>query len=206
MAPPGLFLVLEGLDGTGKSTQAKRLVERIAATGRRAVHLREPGGTPVGERIREVLLDPASGDLDAVTETFLYQAARRRLVLERLRPALAEGAVVVCERWHTATEAYQAGGGGADPAFVRATSRAATGGLEPRRALLLALPLAEAAARRSGRAPDRIERRDDAYRARVEAAFRALFAGDPDRFRVVDASGDPDAVAARVWEAVRDLL
>jgi dTMP kinase len=206
MAKAGLFLVLEGLDGTGKSTQAKRLVERVGASGRRVVHLREPGGTPAGERIREILLDPASGDLDAVTEVFLYQAARRRLVLERLVPALAEGAVVVCERWHTATAAYQGAGGGADPDLVLRTSAAATGGVEPRRSLLLALPRGVAAVRRADRPPDRIEARDDAYRARVERAFRSIFSGDPDRFRVVDAEGAPDEVAARLWEAVRDLV
>jgi dTMP kinase len=206
MAKGGLFLVLEGLDGAGKTTQARRLAARVERTGRPVVHLREPGGTKAGERIREVLLDPASGDLDAVTETFLYQAARRRIVLERIVPALDQGAVVVCERWHYATLAYQGAGGGADLDLVRRTSAAATGGLEPRRAVLLALPATEAAVRRSDRPPDRIERKDDAYRARVEAAMRAIFSGDPDRFRVVDASGTVDEVEERVWEAVRDLL
>jgi dTMP kinase len=202
----GLFLVLEGLDGTGKTTQARRLAERVARLPREAVHLREPGGTPAGERIREILLDPASGDLDAVTEVFLYQAARRRIVLERVVPALDRGAVVVCERWHYATLAYQGAGGGADLDLVRRTSAAATGGVEPRRAVLLALPVAEAERRRRDRPPDRIERRDSAYRERVEAALRAVFSGDPDRFRVVDASGPPDAVGEAVWDAVRDLL
>ena len=204
--PHGLFLVLEGLDGTGKSTQARRLAERVGKTGRPVLHLREPGGTPLGERVREALLDPASGDLDATTEVFLYQAARRRIVLERIRPALDAGTVVVCERWHYATTAYQGAGGGADLDLIRRTSAAATGGLEPRRALLLALPDDEAVRRRSDREPDRIERKDADYRARVAAAFRALFSGDPDRFRVVDAAGGPDEVEERVWEAVHDLL
>jgi dTMP kinase len=202
----GVLLVLEGLDGAGKSTQARRLVARVGKTGRPVLHLREPGGTPLGERIREALLDPASGDLDATTEVFLYQAARRRIVLERILPALDSGTVVVCERWHYATTAYQGAGGGADLGLIRSTSAAATVGVEPRRAVLLTLPDEEAVRRRSDREADRIEQKDAAYRTRVAAALRALFSGDPDRFRVVDAGGGPDEVEERVWEAVRDVL
>jgi dTMP kinase len=205
MSRPGLFLVLEGMDGAGKTTQAARLAARIETSGRRVLHVREPGGTVAGERIRAVLLDPAVGDLDAATEVFLYQAARRRLVIERIRPALSQGEVVVCERWHYATSAYQGAGGGADPAFVEATSRVATVGLEPRRAVLLAVS-PDAAERRIRRPRDRIEQRGGDYRERVSAALRRIFSGDADRFRVVDADRDEAAVEADVWEAVRDLL
>src|SRR5262245_1356222 len=146
-ATTGLFLVLEGPDGSGKSTQAKRLADRLEAMGRDVVLVREPGGTPVGERVRALLLDPEVGDLDALTEVLLYQAARRRLVVERIRPALEAGKTVVCDRWHFSTQAYQGAGGGADPAAIRVTTRLATEGLEPRRAILLDVP-DEAAAQR----------------------------------------------------------
>ncbi len=203
---PGVFLVLDGPDGGGKSTQARRLAERIAASGREVVSVREPGGTAVGERVRAILLDPEVGEIDAVTEVLLYQAARRRLVEERIRPALARGAVVVCDRWHFATRAYQGGGGGAPEDLIRLTSSAATEGLDPRRSVLLDVA-PETAARRMKRPLDRIERRGPEYRARVRDAFLRIFAaGDPDRFRVVDADGDEDEVAEDVWEAVRDVL
>lgn len=201
----GLFLVLDGPDGGGKSTQCRRLADRIRALGRDVVTVRDPGDTAVGERLRSVLLDPAVGDLDATTEVLLYQAARRRLVLEKLQPALAAGAVVVCDRWHYATTAYQAAGGGADPAVVRVTTRIATGGLEPRRAVLLDVDDA-VAARRMDRPLDRMERRGPDFRRRVRAAFRELFAGDPDRRVMVDANRGEDEVAALVWEAVRGLF
>ena len=158
--PHGLFLVLDGPDGGGKSTQVRRLVERIRAPGREVETVRDPGGTPVGERIRGVLLDPEVGELDPVTEVLLYQAARRRLVLERIRPALEPGRVVVCDRWHTATQAYQGGGSGVDAAVIRLTTKIATDGLEPRRAILLDVDEATAAARMTRAArPHRAARR-----------------------------------------------
>lgn len=202
---PGRFVVLEGLDGCGKSTQARRLAERLRALGREVVHTREPGGTPAGERIRALLLDPALGDVDPLCEVLLYQAARRQLVTQVIAPAVARGAVVVCERWHYATAAYQGAAGGADPEAIRLSSRLATGGMEPDRAVLLDLP-ADAAIARLDRPHDRIEGRGAAYRGRVGEGFRALFGADPRRCRVVPALGTPDEVEARVWEAVRDAL
>lgn len=201
----GRFVVLEGMDGCGKSTQARRLVERLRAQGRTVVHTREPGGTVAGERIRAVLLDPALGEVDPLTEVLLYQAARRQLVTQVVRPALARGEVVVCERWHYATQAYQGAAGGASAEDVRTSSRLATGGLEPDRAVLLDMDDAGAQARMQ-RERDRIEARSEGYRARVAAGFRDIFRGAPQRMRVVAAAGTPDEVEARVWEAVRDLF
>jgi dTMP kinase len=203
---PGLFLVLEGADGSGKTTQAQRLAARLRALGRVVEAVREPGGTAVGERVRALLLDPAVGEVDAVTEVLLYQAARRRLVVERIRPALEAGHDVVCDRWHYSTTAYQGAGGGADPAVIRLTTKVATDGLEPRRALLLDVPDAVATAR-IARPLDRIERRGAEYRRRVAAELRRLFrSGDPDRYVVVDGARGEDEVAASVWESVRDLV
>jgi dTMP kinase len=201
----GRFVVLEGLDGGGKSTQARRLAERLRGLAREVVHTREPGGTPAGERIRALLLDPAFGDVDPLCEVLLYQAARRQLVTQVIAPAVSRGAVVVCERWHYATSAYQGAAGGADPEAIGVSSRLATGGLEPDRAVLLDLP-SEAAVVRIDRPHDRIESRGALYRSRVGEGFRALFRADPARCRIVSAVGTPDEVEARVWEAVRDVL
>jgi dTMP kinase len=201
----GRFVVLEGLDGCGKSTQARRLAQRLVAAGHAVLHTREPGGTSAGERVRAVLLDPALGEIDPLTEVLLYQAARRQLVVEKIRPALDRGEIVVCERWHYATQAYQGAAGGASAEDVATSSRLATGGLEPDRAVLLDLPDAEAQAR-IARPHDRIESRGDGYRARVAAGFRRLFASDPARMRVVRADGTPEEVEARVWEALHGLF
>ncbi len=201
----GVFLVLDGPDGGGKSTQARRLIERVRGLGRQVVHLREPGGTVLGERVRAIVLDPEVGDLDPTTEVLLFQAARRRLAIERIRPALEAGAVVVCERWWFSTQAYQGGGGGVDGAVIRVTTRLATEALEPRRAILLDVG-EEAAAARMDRPLDRVERRGPDYRRRVRAEFRRLFLADPDRFVWIDASTSEDQVAEAVWHAFRDLV
>lgn len=205
MNAEGLFLVIDGPDGGGKSTQVRRLAERIRARGREVLEVRDPGGTPTGERIRSVLLDPEAGEIDATTEVLLYQAARRRLVIERIRPALKAGQVVVCDRWHYATQAYQGAGGGVDAAIVRVTSKIATDGLEPRRALLLDVSEPTAASRMK-RPLDRIEQRGPEYRLRVRTAFRNLFAANPDRFVMVDANRSEEEVAAAVWHAFESLL
>lgn len=206
---PGLFFVLDGLDGCGKSTQAARLVERLGARGHDVLHTREPGGTALGERVRALLLDPALGELAPMAEVFLYQASRAQLVAEVIRPALAAGRIVVCERWHYATRAYQGAYEGIGPAAndeaVRTSSALATGGVEPDRAVLLDMPT-DASDARVGTERDRLESRGDDYRERVAARFRTVFAEDPATRRVVDARGSIEEVAARVWEAFDDLL
>ncbi len=209
-APAGRLFVLEGLDGSGKSTQAQRLVERIKESGRQVLHTREPGGTPLGERVREILLSPGTGDLSARTEVFLYQAARAQLVDEVIRPALGNGVVVVCERWHYATFAYQTakapGESAAAPEqMVRETSAWATAGTEPDRALYLTLPADQTEERLAGE-QDRIEARGRAYRRLVDAAYRRRFEEEPERLRIVSAEGTIEEVGARVWEEIHDLL
>ena len=205
----GVFIVLDGADGCGKSTQAARLVERLRDRGRTVLHTREPGGTELGERLRPVLLDPALGDVAPMAEVFLYQASRAQLVESVLRPALARGEIVVCERWHYATRAYQGAyvgvGRRASDEAVRTSSALAVGETEPDRAVLLDLPAGEAAVR-LGERLDRVEARGEAYREEVARRFRDIFAEDPVRQRVVSALGTVEAVGERVWEAVRDLV
>ncbi len=205
----GIFLVLDGLDGCGKSTQARRLSERLRETGRTVIHTREPGGTALGEQVRDLLLDRELGDIAPLAEVFLYQASRAQLVDTVVAPALAEGHVVVCERWHYATRAYQGAYAGVGRAAgedaLRQSSQMAVGETEPQRAILLDMASQDTEAR-IGSDPDRLESRGETYRRHVAERFRAIFAEDPQRCRVVSAAGSMEDVEGRIWEAVRDLF
>jgi len=200
---PGLFVTFEGGEGTGKSTQIARLAERLRARGIEPVITREPGGTPLAEGIRALLLDPgrAPGPL---VEAFLMEAARADLVAHVIRPALAAGRVVLCDRYDDSTLAYQGAGRGLDPAMLRGWNRAATGGLTPDLTLLIDLDPAAGLKRRAGAAgePNRLDREPRAFHARVRDAYLALARAEPARFLVLDGSLPPEAVEASVWEAV----
>lgn len=185
------FIALEGGEASGKSTQAARLADALGA-----VLTREPGGTDVGARLRALLLDPATGDLDRRTEALLMLADRAQHVAEVIRPALAAGRHVVSDRHAGSTIAYQGGGRGLDPDELDSLSRWSTGGLQPDLVLLLDLPVAVAHAR-LGPARDRLEREGAEFHERVRSAFLARAAAD-DRWVVLDASGTPD----EVWSAV----
>ena len=198
------FIVLDGLDGCGKSTQAARVVAALEERGRKVLHTREPGGTDVGEAVRAVLLDPAV-KANATAELFLYQAARAQLAGAVIAPALADDVDVVCERWHFATMAYQGGGGGANARHIAETSSIATRGVEPHVAVLLDID-AEVSHARIKRALDRMERRDLAYRRRVAATFRAQFEGKAPSRVIVDADRSVDEVFDDVWRAVEHVF
>ena len=199
MGDPGRLLAFEGVEGAGKSTQLELLRRELVARGHEVVVTREPGGTPVGERIRAVLLDPAA-EMHARTEALLFAAARAELVERVIRPALERGAVVLCDRYLDSSLAYQGGARGLGREPVAAVNRWATGDLLPDLVILLDLDPAEGLARRRG-TRDRIERQDADFHARVSDAFRALAAADPKRFAVVDAAGAVEEVAARVQAA-----
>jgi dTMP kinase len=194
-----LFVSLEGLDGTGKTTQAALLVESVRAGGREVVAVREPGGTAVGERVRDLLLDPQA-EIAPWTEALLYAAARAQLVHDVIRPALARGAVVVADRFVDSSLAYQGVARGLGVELVQAVNEAATGGLYPDRTVLLDLP-EQAALARLGATPDRMEAEDEAFHAVVADGFAQALARFRGRVRSVDASGTPEQVAARVREA-----
>jgi dTMP kinase len=195
----GRFVVLEGGEASGKSTQAARLAGCLGAR-----LTREPGGTAVGERLRSLLLDPAIGALDARAEALILLAARAQHVAEVVEPALAAGSDVVCDRYTGSTLAYQGYGRAVDVEQLASLSEWASGGLEADLVVLLRVPPAVVTARLAGRAgaPDRFERQDDGFFARVDAGFAALAAADPDRWRVVDGDGTVDEVARRVLAAV----
>lgn len=191
------LVVLEGIDGCGKSTQAGLLAARLGATGRTVLRLREPGGTRLGEAVRGILLDKATVAC-AEAELFGYLMARAQLCREVIAPALGRGEWVVLDRFWHSTIAYQAWGLGLDPVRVRAAIDLAVGPVRPDHALWLRVPQAEAASRRDARAAaDRIESRGADYHARVAAGYAALAAaGD---LVETDASGSPEQVAERIW-------
>jgi dTMP kinase len=203
----GLFLVLEGVEGAGKTTQARLLSEWTRGLGLAVIATREPGGTPVGEAVRAVLLDRADLDIPAESELLLILAARTAFVKEVVRPALARGSIVVADRFSLSTLAYQGYGRGLDLDQVRGLDRFARAGVEPDLTLVLELPPEEGVRRQqaAGKGRDRIERAGADFHARVADGYRALAQGDP-RVRAVDALGTADAVQARVRAALRDAF
>ncbi len=200
-----MLIALEGIDGCGKTTQARRLRDWIAATDPdRAVHLfREPGDTALGEAVRSILLD--GGPWSPQAEMLLYMAARAELYARRIRPALASGDVVLVDRSSYSTAAYQGAGLGLDAGAILRLGREATGGAWPDRVLWLKVSIETSLARRAGRAADRIESRDEAYFRRVSDAYAGFAAAEPERFVVLDGEADPDRVEHEVRAAVRAL-
>lgn len=199
----GIFVVLEGVEGAGKSTQVRRLEAWCRAAGIPVVVTREPGGTALGEEIRRLVLE--GGEVPPRSELLLYLAARAALVDAVVLPALARGDVVIADRYELSTLAYQGSGRDLALAEVRSINRFATSGLVPDLTILLELDPAEGRARREAAAaqPDRIEREAEAFHDRVAAAYAELAAGDGSVVRV-DARGDPDAVQGAILEVLRD--
>jgi dTMP kinase len=197
----GRFIVLEGIDGSGKSTVARRLEEELGRAGRKVVRTREPGGTPISEQVRAVLLDPANAAMLPWTELFLYMASRAQLVDEVIRPALRRGAVVLCDRYYYSTAAYQGAAGGVGSRRVLELAERTARFERPDLVLLLDLPPAEAR-RRAGDRRDRVESKGAAYQERVRRGFLALARREPRRFRVIDASRP----AVEVFEEARKAV
>jgi dTMP kinase len=195
---PGLFVTIEGIDRSGKSTQARRLAE---ALGDNAVLVREPGGTPAGERIRDLLKDPAI-ELDPRSEALLFAAARAELVAAVIRPALEAGKVVISDRYLDSSLAYQGHARGLGEAEVRRINEWATAGLEPDLTVLLRIDPAEAAAR-AGEA-DRFEDEGLALQQRVADAYEQLAAANPQRWKAIDASASADELARAIHQLVDD--
>jgi dTMP kinase len=197
-----MFVTFEGVDGSGKSTQARLLAERLRSEGREVVLTREPGGTPAGERIREILLH---GERVAPwAEAALFAAARAQLVDEVIRPALARGADVVSDRYVDSSLAYQGLARGLGVERVLELNLLATSGLLPDRTFLILLPPAEAAARR-GDEPDRIEREGPEFAEEVDRAYREIAKVFGQRVTVVDGSLNPEDIAEIVRGQLRDL-
>lgn len=200
----GRFITFEGGEGTGKSTQLRRLAERLSAQGRTVVATREPGGSPGGEDIRALLVNGAADRWSPVTETLLMYAARRDHIERVIAPALARGDWVVCDRFADSTRAYQGAAGGADPALIAALETHVLGDTRPDLTLILDLPVETGLARAVSRAggETRFESKGMAFHGRLREAFLAIAKAEPERCAVIDAAGDMAAVEAAIWAAV----
>ncbi|HEY9022956.1 MAG TPA: dTMP kinase [Burkholderiaceae bacterium] len=194
------FITFEGIDGAGKSTHIAAVADRLRARGATVVCTREPGGTPLAERLRELFL---SESMDMLTECLLVFAARRDHLRAVIEPALARGDTVLCDRYTDATFAYQGGGGGADVRWLATLEDWVQGGRQPDLTFLFDLPPALAAQRRAqARAADRFEQQDLAYFERVRAAYAARAAAMPQRFAHIDSALEREAVARQIEAAL----
>lgn len=209
----GVFITLEGTEGSGKTTQLRLLTERLKAGGHPVRLLREPGGTPIGEEIRHTLQHSAQNSaMTPEAELLLINASRAQLVREVIRPALDRGELVLCDRFYDSTIAYQGYGRGLDLGIVQRLIDFAVGDTRPDLTVLLFVPVAVSEARRAQRqvtgAPtrDRMEEASREFFARVEDGYRAAAQADPQRIALIDATRDVETVAAAVWAAVRPRL
>lgn len=203
----GKLITLEGGEGAGKSTLLAGLQKHLREQGVDLVQTREPGGTPLGEAVRAIVLDPAHRDMSAESELMLMFASRAQLVHECIEPALAAGQWVLCDRFTDASYAYQGGGRGVPVERIALLEQWATHGLTPDLTLLLDLPVATGRARAAGRGEaDRIEVEGDNFFERVRAAYRSRAAAEPGRFRIIDATLTPAEVLAAAIDATRHLF
>lgn len=203
------FISLEGGEGVGKSTQARRLADALRARGLDVLLTREPGGSPGAEAIRRLLLEGDANRWSSGAEALLFAAARADHVAKTIDPALAAGRWVICDRFLDSSRAYQGAAGGIGDAAILGLHQVGSGGRLPDRTLVLALGNADAAARADARdagCPDRIGGREQGFHTRVAAAFRDFARQEPDRVRLVDASGDEAQVTDRLLAALADLL
>lgn len=203
------FITLEGGEGVGKSTQLQALATVIRARGHGLVTTREPGGSPGAEAIRSLLMEGAADRWSARAEALLFAAARADHVEKTIRPALARGDWVLCDRFIDSTRAYQGGAGGLGDAEIMTLHRIGSGGLLPDRTLVLTLDMEEASSRaavRDGGKADRFSLKNNQYHQKVAGAFQDISGNEPERCRLIAASGDPQAVTARLVAALDDLL
>jgi dTMP kinase len=209
----GLFITFEGTEGSGKSTQISLLADYLRSEGRAFTLTREPGGTPIGDQVRKILLDPSNKALDPKAELLLYAASRVQHLAEKIIPALEAGQVVLCDRFSDATLAYQGYGRGLDIEVIRALDRIVTAGLHPHLTVLLDLDVVAGLSRARGRNSSsglehegRFENEDTAFHERVRQGYLALAKAEPDRIRVVNAARTPAEVQKDVRRIVDDVL
>lgn len=206
MARTGLFITLEGVDGCGKSTQARLLEDALRAAGYEVVSLRDPGSTRLSEKLRLLVLDPGNSDMCDECELLLYEAARAQMVREAIQPALARGAAVVCDRFFDSTFAYQSGGRGIAPELVRSANVLGSCGVIPDATLVFDIDPSAALGRATLEGPDRLEGEGTAFQQRVRASYLQLAKDEAPRVRLIDATGSVEVVRARVTAALRDVV
>ena len=208
----GIFVTFEGGEGAGKSTQIRRLRDRLQALGREVVATREPGGSPRAEAIREFLLCGDARRFGALAETMLFAAARADHVAQTIRPALERGAIVLCDRFSDSTRVYQGALAAVPSPTIDALDTIAMGDLRPDLTLILDLPAelglarAEGRRRERGEQPDRFEEEGVAYHAAIREGFLAIAAAEPERCAVIEATGTAQEVEARIWAAMESRL
>lgn len=201
-----MFITFEGLDGSGKTTQAKLLADRLSREHRNVLVLREPGGTEVGEKIRTILLDRTLQGMTTISEFFLFSASRAQLVEEVIRPALAAGVVVVCDRFYDSSTAYQGWGRQLPLDAVEVINRCATGGLTPDLTFFLDLPVADVEKRINRlRGKDRMESIGQDFYSRVRQGYLEI-AKKESRFRVIDGRQDIDTIHEIIWSEVEKMM
>lgn len=206
---PGIFITFEGGDGAGKTTHVTFLASCLRAMGHEVLCLREPGGTPVGEQLRSIVLDPDNTVLCDEAELLIYEAARAQIVREVIIPALSRGAVVLLDRFYDSTTAYQAAGRGLSESFVRQANSFACQGVHPCRTILLTTeaPVEEGLERATHHgAADRLEQAGAEFHARVNGAFLRIAAENPQRIRVVSSAGPKDQTARAIFTEVADIF
>jgi dTMP kinase len=209
----GLFVTFEGTEGCGKSTQIALLTEKLRSLGRSVRTLREPGGTAIGEEIRHTLKhSPANHGMTSEAELLLMNASRAQLVREVIRPALAAGEIVLCDRFYDSTVAYQGYGRQLDLKMIRSIIDVAVGETRPDLTLLLHIPQNVSEARQRSRQSgqpvvrDRFEEADRSFFERVAQGYAAIAAAEPDRIKTIDATGPVESVSAAIWEVIEKKL
>lgn len=201
----GLLITFEGPEGSGKTTLIGGIAARLVACGEEPLLVREPGGTAIGERIRNILLDTASEGMCAETELLLMVASRAQLVREKVEPALEAGMIILCDRFADASVAYQGGGRGLGEKLVQQLNQVALGGLEPDLTLLCMLPPELGQKRLKQRATDRLDRETAEFHRRVHESYQAMVASGDLRFRVIDAAAPPEAMLEQALDQLRRL-
>ncbi|KRE67636.1 thymidylate kinase [Paenibacillus sp. Soil750] len=210
----GIFITFEGPDGSGKTTQLKKIAQELQKLGHDVLVTREPGGTAISDKIRSIILDPVNGEMVDQAEVLLYAASRAQHVHERILPALKAGRIVLCDRFIDASVAYQSYGLGVDIEMVKNISKYASSGLQATRTYMMDVPVEVSLERLNQRAGateftqqlDRIEQKNVEYHSRVRAGFHQIAADHPERVIMIDANRDVERIAADIWQDCKQLL
>lgn len=200
----GKFITFEGCEGSGKSTQSNKLYNYLKRRGLPVIHIREPGGTKIGEQIRQILLNPQNKTMTPLCETLLYMAARRELVESVIEPALKQHKIVICDRFLDSTRAYQGYGLGVAMKLIEDVGRLATKGIEPDLTVFLGLPV-EIGFKRVGSVKDRIEQRSKAYHRRVRKGYLNLAKRFPSRIKIIKVDNDKNKTQEKIRKLVEGL-
>ncbi|MDO9548325.1 MAG: dTMP kinase [Candidatus Marinimicrobia bacterium] len=201
----GIFITFEGIDGSGKTTQINALIQHLDKAGIPYQLFREPGGTEIGEKIRDILLDKNHDSMLPMTELLLYSASRHQLTKSRIIPALEAGEIVICDRFYDSTTAYQGYGRGIDLDFIQRLNAAATDSLVPDKTFILDISLEERHLRLGKKNLDRLEQETMDFHKRIRDGFLKMAKNEPGRFTVLEGNRTPEALSNEIWKIVRTL-